>query len=121
MAEKLKPCPFCGGETRLKEYKPAVSGVAICTECGARSPICRGDHTGGWKAHAIEAWDRRAGSTCHIVVSIDRNPASYGGRVHRCSACGKALPGALFRNGWTQLDFCPRCGTRVTGVVRDDD
>lgn len=59
--------------------------------------------------------------TCQIVVSIDRSPASYGGRVHRCSSCGKALPGALFRNGWTQLDYCPRCGARVTEVVRDVD
>lgn len=59
--------------------------------------------------------------TCQIVVSIDRSPASYGGRVHRCSSCGKALPKALFRNGWTQLDYCPRCGARVTEVVRDDD
>ena len=59
--------------------------------------------------------------TCQIVVSINRSPASYGGKVHRCSACGKALPGALFRNGWTQLDYCPRCGARVTGVVRDGD
>lgn len=59
--------------------------------------------------------------TCQIVVSIDRSPASYGGRVHRCSSCGKALPGALFRNGWTQLDYCPRCGARVTEVVRDAD
>ena len=54
--------------------------------------------------------------TCQIVVSVDRNPASYGGRVHRCSSCGKALPGALFRNGWTQLDYCPRCGARVVEV-----
>ena len=54
--------------------------------------------------------------TCQIVVSVDRNPASYGGRVHRCSSCGKALPGALFRNGWTKLDYCPRCGARVVEV-----
>ena len=51
--------------------------------------------------------------TCRIVKYIDRNPASYGGLVHRCSACGKALPKTLFRNGWTALDYCPRCGARV--------
>lgn len=59
--------------------------------------------------------------TCQIVVSVDRSPASYGGKVHRCSSCGKALPGALFRNGWRKLDYCPRCGARVTEVVRDGD
>ena len=63
---------------------------------------------------AVEAWNRRAERTCQIVVSVDRSPASYGGRVHRCSSCGKALPGSLFRNGWTKLDYCPRCGAKVT-------
>lgn len=55
--------------------------------------------------------------TCRIVSYIDESPASYGGRVHRCSVCRKALPKALFRNGWTALDYCPRCGARVV----DDD
>jgi transcription elongation factor Elf1 len=43
----LSSCPFCRGEAVLKEYKPNVSGVAICKECGARSPICKNDNTGG--------------------------------------------------------------------------
>lgn len=76
--------------------------------------------TGSGRAHICDAFYARE-RTCQIVVSINRSPASYGGKVHRCSACGKALPGALFRNGWTQLDYCPRCGARVTGVVRDAD
>jgi len=56
----LLSCPFCEGETELKEYKPNVSGVAICKECGARSPICKNDHTGGWRPKAIAAWNTRA-------------------------------------------------------------
>lgn len=56
----LLPCPFCGGEVELKEYKPNVSGVSICKECGARSPICKNDHTGGWKSKAIAVWNTRA-------------------------------------------------------------
>jgi hypothetical protein len=55
----LLSCPFCRGEAVLKEYKPNVSGVAICKECGARSPICKNDHTGGWKPKAIAAWNTR--------------------------------------------------------------
>ena len=51
----LRECPFCKGEAELKEYKPNVSGVAICKECGARSPICKNDHTGGWRPKAIAA------------------------------------------------------------------
>lgn len=87
----LDSCPFCGGEARLKEYKPTVSGVAICTECGARSPICRGDHTGGWKMHAADAWNRRAERTWHgfsdelptkgrPVLCKGRNGALYVGK-----------------------------------------
>ena len=56
----LLSCPFCKGKAELKEYKPNVSGVAICNGCGARSPICKNDHTGGWKPKAIAAWNTRA-------------------------------------------------------------
>lgn len=59
----LLSCPFCEGETELKEYKPNVSGVAICKECGARSPICKNDHTGGWRPKAIAAWNTRTHGT----------------------------------------------------------
>ena len=51
--------------------------------------------------------------TCRIVSYVDKSPSSFGGVVHRCSSCGKALPKALFRNGWTRLDYCPRCGAKV--------
>lgn len=91
----LSPCPFCEGEARLKEYKPAVSGVAICTECGARSPICRGDHTGGWKAHAIEAWNRRAERTCSPVFG-------------ECSECKYPL--------YDHARYCSNCVARIKAV-----
>lgn len=104
MTKELRPCPFCGEVPQVNRYGVAMHACRILDK-ELRVPI-------SW-------WNRRAERTCQIVVSIDRNPASYGGRVHRCSSCGKALPGALFRNGWTQLDYCPRCGARVTEVVRD--
>lgn len=121
MAEKLKPCPFCGGAAHasLAAYASGATAHALCDGCGA-AVLGYGRGERGLR-DAVKRWNRRAERTCQIVVSVDRNPASYGGRVHRCSSCGKALPGALFRNGWTQLDFCPRCGARVTGVVRDGD
>lgn len=55
--------------------------------------------------------------TCRIVKSVDKNPASYGGLVHRCSSCGKAFPKQFFNNGWTRLNYCPTCGARVIGTV----
>lgn len=95
---ELKHCPFCGCEARLKEYKPTVSGVAICTGCGARSPICRGDHTGGWKKHATEAWNRRAECTCRMVDN---------GCEFCCSECDG-------RCGYDdEPNYCPNCEARV--------
>lgn len=127
MSEKLLPCPFCGRSDTMcfsnnheecdDDIDVPTMYIVVCSMhdggCGAHS----GYYETKWEAAA--AWNRRAERTCQIVVSIDRSPASYGGRVHRCSSCGKALPKALFRNGWTQLDYCPRCGARVTEVVRD--
>ena len=107
-ATELKPCPFCGGDTELKEYKPNVSGVAICKECGARSPICKNDHVGGWKPKAIAAWNTRAERTCHVneldaltqTLSM-ANGCSWG----ECSECGYLTP--------TDSVFCVECGAKV--------
>lgn len=108
--EDLLPCPHCGGEAEARGGSSTMPYIR-CKSCGCRTGS-------SWNMDKLkEAWNRRAELTCQIVVSIDRNPASYGGRVHRCSSCGKALPGALFRNGWIQLDYCPRCGARVTEVI----
>ena len=80
---ELLPCPFCGGEVRLKEYKPNVSGVAICEECGARSPICKNNHEGGWKQKAIAAWNTRAThgtlTAEQVCEAIERHVKFYEG------------------------------------------
>lgn len=119
MAEELRPCPVCGAAKGLYVIydEHYMEWLVFCDSC---KTSLRNEHN-DTRDDAISMWNRRAERTCQIVVSIDRNPASYGGRVHRCSSCGKALPGALFRNGWIQLDYCPRCGSRVTEVVRDAD
>ena len=34
---KLKPCPFCGGEAEIERYGTRkVSTVYVCTECGCQ-------------------------------------------------------------------------------------
>ena len=115
---------------RLREIELSKSGYVAWWKIAKALKLKQLDGWFGWEKFDPDSAKRLAdlidpdceeGRTCQIVVSVDRNPASYGGRVHRCSSCGKALPGALFRNGWTQLDYCPRCGSRVTEVVRDGD
>ena len=53
MADKLKPCPFCGS-TEIY-YSPHMAFV-VCKKCR-----CWGPNTCTTAAKAIEAWNRRAG------------------------------------------------------------
>lgn len=56
--EKLKPCPFCGGEAILKTNhgfnKEVISSFTYCEECGVATRSYALEKT------AIEAWNRRA-------------------------------------------------------------
>jgi Lar family restriction alleviation protein len=53
MTNKLKPCPFCGGEPFIKQYKDFYLYKVICGNCYVG--------TGGWceKKEAVKAWNRR--------------------------------------------------------------
>ena len=57
--EKLKPCPFCGGEAILRQCQ---NGFNIwyrvrCKDCGiAQDSIGNGYYS---ESQAIEAWNRR--------------------------------------------------------------
>ena len=56
---KLLPCPFCGGEARLRYLKPL--GWVQCKKCGATSAAVSDyyEETDG-KGQAVAAWNRRA-------------------------------------------------------------
>lgn len=55
--DKLKPCPFCGGEAKyIREDRPMVT----CTKCNAR--IVGGSfqiHPMGYKEYLCGLWNRR--------------------------------------------------------------
>lgn len=62
MTEKLKPCPFCGGEPRrvdlddIDETDSNFGGSLIeCTQCGACSPV----HF-EFKENLLDSWNTRA-------------------------------------------------------------
>lgn len=70
MSEELKPCPFCGGEAKVKAAKKDYIGFTIwcACKCGARTEgFCpdtnKEDDTmeniEECKKRAIEAWNRR--------------------------------------------------------------
>ena len=59
--ERLKPCPFCGGEARVTGYK---SFWIVCKECLSESTVF------DTKNEAIKAWNRR---TCDLHLEEDKN------------------------------------------------
>ena len=70
--EKLKPCPFCGGEGKVKAAKKDYMGFTIwceCEKCCAQScgycpdikdEDCAIENIDSCRNKAIEAWNRRA-------------------------------------------------------------
>ncbi len=58
MTDKLKPCPFCGGEAQLmiNELEDTQEGTVMCMTCYVTSTTQKSDN---WK-EAIEAWNTRA-------------------------------------------------------------
>ena len=57
MSEKLKPCPFCGGDAELSDFE-TISKV-ICKKCGAESRLIASSSKYCSDEKAIEAWNRR--------------------------------------------------------------
>ena len=68
--DKLKPCPFCGGEARtgfaINDYNRW--GVE-CTRCGATVEVA--DWCGDYdtEENAIKAWNRRASEASNEVIA----------------------------------------------------
>jgi len=65
MSDKLKPCPFCGGEGRIrtdteKRFRLFPIAWVECTVCDARTKfVVTFWSDGGHIDKAIEAWNRR--------------------------------------------------------------
>ena len=68
MNEKMLPCPFCGGEARLRYLKPL--GWVQCKKCGATSAAVSDyyEETDG-KGQAIAAWNRRTEQESELPAS----------------------------------------------------
>lgn len=66
MSDKLKPCPFCGGEARLIGHSPYS---ITCCKCRATTVIC------DTPEKAINEWNRRVQPTFTLdeLDAIRRN------------------------------------------------
>ena len=56
MSERLKPCPFCGGEASVVQYVGDLYAV-VCNYCFVRTSKY------SEKEKAVSAWNRRNGET----------------------------------------------------------
>ncbi len=54
--DKLKPCPFCGGEATIRKYEYFSEDTynVYCEECGCEISMYYSE------GDAIDAWNRRA-------------------------------------------------------------
>ena len=91
MNEKLEPCPFCGGECKIKAAKKEYIGFTIwceCENCHARAsgycPDMKKEDTAivnidSCRNKAIEAWNRRANDEKIDAVkdAINNMPTAY--------------------------------------------
>ena len=53
MTDKIRECPFCGGEAMLRKRGRNTQNYVVCENCGAVSKITETE------ADAIEAWNNR--------------------------------------------------------------
>lgn len=132
MAEKLMPCPFCGGEAHIdSDYSSERDHTfwQVWHDCGTNPGPVR--HTYGhalslqistpWCASdeaAIELWNRRAERTAAVEVSHGahgpepRFPGDAWTMHHVCSACGGPVDGGD--------RYCRRCGARLADNDKED-
>ena len=100
--DTLKPCPFCGGEARLraKHFTDGTCSYWVnCARCKAQvEPVTDVPEV------AIKAWNTRAERTCNLKLFKGQNEYSdvLEGVCSKCSA---------FMD--SQMRYCPNCGAKV--------
>jgi len=63
-ADKLLPCPFCGGKPQLmfsgNDFTKSRSVTITCTKCFCKRTIASVHHSSHWAAElSIERWNER--------------------------------------------------------------
>lgn len=105
MSNELKPCPFCGGEAKIRTLGGTANKQYYATHDCVE---CKIDLIETWlfdtEQEAIEAWNTRYERTCKFIEVGDDYDEIYA-QVYQCSNCGAANIGTAF--------FCPNCGAKV--------
>lgn len=61
MDEKLKPCPFCGGEAEIskEQFDDKDTSYVMCKKCAARGEFFFVSAKYASNEKAVKAWNRR--------------------------------------------------------------
>lgn len=114
MSEKLKPCPFCGGEASINRPSGRMLFCVVCDDCDANSGYYFTEED------AARAWNSRAERTCHMVEVETGELADYSDTdevIFHCAAC-HAERGVFSYDEDGNVysarpEYCPNCGTKV--------
>ena len=117
----LKPCPFCGGDAKLRHDYSSESGGWYVIDClnhgcmrSERSAWEGQQVSTGWRkteSEAIEAWNTRAERTCRNLSDDDN--------WFCCSKCGAETRGFMVDDFAMAVEIgkaasrCPNCGAKV--------
>lgn len=103
MSEKLKPCPFCGGEAVICSGSFRDGGYVAnyayveCSRCEAKGEeFIECMPVDDVEMMAANVWNRRDERTCRQIVD---------GETASCSECGERMTSFSLH--------CPSCGARV--------
>ena len=122
MSEKLKACPFCGGEAfvHILGNEIAKGYYIACDECGVKTIVF------GYETKAIEAWNRRAVTDknvvdkertakvvhkqqTYIVTPPKSTTIAYETETNLWDECGNCGAMGMY-HGWK---YCPKCGAKL--------
>lgn len=113
MSNKLKPCPFCGGEARL--YNDGVHGFFHMCMINGDAMVKIESRFFESDEEAIKVWNRRAETETAVTEIYYSQNKSYMGDnrlVHdyfECPCCG-LIADKDERPTWR---YCPSCGARI--------
>nr|DAR29687.1 MAG TPA: restriction alleviation protein [Caudoviricetes sp.] len=99
MKNKLKKCPFCGGEAHVFENETQKEYYVRCRKCYARTDVYRVS-----KADAIAAWNQRAveptftREELEFIIALC-NEYEVGECPSILRKCAAALKGSCYENG----------------------
>jgi Lar family restriction alleviation protein len=112
---KLLPCPFCGGESLLRD-RYAI-GVASTKHYIRECRHCKATFAHRFRSikKANEAWNRRANlGSCEneLIVRGEWKPIFKGADTCECSVCkSKGFSDSDF--GFIATPYCPNCGAEM--------